>query len=445
MALPPIDEQAFLLGFARTAKPVDAAALTQLALLGQQRRFERPLLGPEALQPIGMADDPRPILPEAARKLFLRLFADTPKSQSDRLEAAAIAALAAAGRRLHPFDFAELEPLVLRHRGALGPAAASWAAMVRPRAADDDETETDLAVVLRAKRETDPDAARAELEPLFAGYSAKQRLALLGALKVGLGPRDVAFLSGLDGDKAGSVRDEAAELLGRIPGTANYGARLGRARDHLKLQSTGLVFKKKSLAVTGITEKSGSLWQLLAGLRIDDLAEALGLNGRTLVELAAETPDISEVMLHAVLAERRFELLNPFEAGLREDGVAWIMLLDRLLPGFAGAERERLLDVCLNPGKWTKLPMGALATLHAAWGGPLPVAVAQRFLRSEAWKTLLEATDEKASPLARDIPEQLAALVPLALSQTFIADAEPVSARAANYHRFLLALAEESP
>ena len=440
----PIDEQAFLLGFARVSATVDTAALTQLSLIGQRHGFERPV-GRDGVERLALAEDARPILPDATRRLFLRLFADAPKSQTDRLEQAAVAALGAAGQRLHPFDFAELEPLILRNRDVLGPAAASWAAMVRPRSDDHIEGGDTALTDLKRLREESPDRARAEIEAAFPNAPAAKRLAMLEVVAVGLGPADIAFLSALAGDKAATVRDRAAELLGRIPGTPAYGARIARARDHIKVQTQGLVFKKKSLTVHGITEKSGSLSQLLAGLRIDDLADAIGLDGSTFVEISSGTAGLDEVILEAVLIERRYELVDRFETGRRDDGVDWILMLDRLLPAARGGERTKLLEACIKPAQWSKLPAAALNTLHAAWGGPLPAAIARRLLDCDAWRSLIEAGNSEARSSGNDIPEQLAALIPLALSRQFIAEAEPLSRRAADFHRFLLALFEETP
>jgi hypothetical protein len=140
-------------------------------LTGQRHRFERPL-GRAGTARLALADDARPILPDAARRLFLRLFADAPKSQTDRLEQAAVVALASAQRRLHPFDFADLEPLVLRNREVLGPAAASWAAMVRPRSGDPEEASDAALTDLKRLREESPDRARSEIEAAFPNSPA---------------------------------------------------------------------------------------------------------------------------------------------------------------------------------------------------------------------------------------------------------------------------------
>lgn len=438
----PIDEQSFLLGFARSSMPVDATVLGQLALVGQRRRFERLVVTAE-LQPLAIVEDPRPILPEEARRLFRRLFVDAPKSSGDRLEIAAVAALEAAGRRLHPFDFAELEPLVLRHRKRLGPAAASWAALLHPQMAEDEEPDEAAIVDLRRRRESDPDRARSDIEAAFPAYPAATRLAILEALTIGLGEHDVGFLLELEGDKARTVRERAVALLGHIPGTLAYAARLARARDHLKLQTSGFLFKKKTLVVVGVTETSGSLSQLMAGLRIDDLARAIGLDSRTFVELAADTAGLSDVIVEAVLAERRYSLARSFETRLHADAKDGIMMLSRVLPTASAADRDELLRVCIDPAQWTKLP-ALLPMLHETWGGSLPVPMARRLLESAAWKQVIDAAAATPAPVNAATLEAVAVLVPQARSRDFIRDVEPLSRRAADYHRLLLALAEEA-
>lgn len=170
----------------------------------------------------------------------------------------------------------------------------------------------------------------------------------------------------------------------------------------------------------------------------------IGIDGRTLVELAAETDGLDEVILHAVLAERRYGLARLFDKRMRDDGTDWILMLFRLLPAASAEDREGLLKTCINPAQWAKLPIGALATLHEAWGGPLPLPIARRLLASDAWKLLVDTAETASPSFNNGIPEALAALLPVAMSRDFISDVEPLSRRAADFHRFLLALAEEA-
>lgn len=92
-------------------------------------------------------------------------------------------------------------------------------------------------------RESDPDAARARVEQLFGGYTAKERLAALGALKTGLTLADEPFLDRLLDDRAQTVRQLAARLLASVPGSAlshRMGQRLVPLLEH---QRGGLLRK----------------------------------------------------------------------------------------------------------------------------------------------------------------------------------------------------------
>src|SRR5262245_20414687 len=114
-------QQALLIGLAR--QPLAGDGLTALALLGQRLRYDRPAAPGPASETRQLPDDPRPLLPDRARAALRRLIATPDKSVSGRLNAAAIARIARAGLRLHPFDFTALEPVLRRHEGEIDPVA----------------------------------------------------------------------------------------------------------------------------------------------------------------------------------------------------------------------------------------------------------------------------------------------------------------------------------
>lgn len=70
--------------------------------------------------------------------------------------------------------------------------------------------------VLRARRRTDPTAARAWLAESWASESAEHRAQLLATLEESLGRDDVEFLEGALNDRSVLVRSVAARLLARI-------------------------------------------------------------------------------------------------------------------------------------------------------------------------------------------------------------------------------------
>src|SRR5262249_54252295 len=111
-------KQTMLLGLARqplgipaplpplgAAAPARDAALTVLALAGQQQRFQRPACH-DGVEPISeaarrMHEDPRPILPEAARRALLRLANGVEKPLADAVMSAAARRVAGSRLRLH--------------------------------------------------------------------------------------------------------------------------------------------------------------------------------------------------------------------------------------------------------------------------------------------------------------------------------------------------------
>src|SRR5262245_38174769 len=119
-------KQAMLLGLARqpltipdalapavaAATPPREPALTVLALAGQQQRFQRPALDEKPHTPSEAArrlhEDPRRIMPPAARRAMLRLASGADRMIVDAVLSAAVRRVARAGFRPHPFDLPRL-------------------------------------------------------------------------------------------------------------------------------------------------------------------------------------------------------------------------------------------------------------------------------------------------------------------------------------------------
>ncbi|GAA4058884.1 DUF5691 domain-containing protein [Actinomadura miaoliensis] len=226
----------------------DAAArlLDQAALLTVRRRAGmRPPRSPEPIAPAPVEDLPV-VSPAAARRLARILGGTQIRVLPEWLEAAA-----AHGRRvparLLP-DLLErgrsdrmLRPSIARAAGRRGVWLAlqntEWAYLV---GAGDDPgggpevwqtgTRNQRVAYLTALRGTDPAAAREALRETWGREPAPDRTAFLATFEHGLSADDEEFLESALEDRGKDVRQIAADLLARMPGSA-YAARMAaRAR-----------------------------------------------------------------------------------------------------------------------------------------------------------------------------------------------------------------------
>ncbi|MFE9039557.1 DUF5691 domain-containing protein [Streptomyces sp. NPDC007818] len=256
---------------------LDAAARRTL----RRRAGLRP--GPAAVPPAPAPEDPRPALPEAARRRL------------EGLLAGRAAPAPAGGRRGTAPDLAELLPQWLAlagERGFKAPPAALPALLDAARARTDLRPQAlafagprglwlaglnpewrfalrggagtrgslpdpqdaagvrelweeglfaERVALLGAVRERDPAAARALLAGSWAGERAEDRLMFLDSLRAGLSAADEEFLEAALGDRSRNVRATAAELLSALPGSALAGRMADRAVTCVGLDRTAAV------------------------------------------------------------------------------------------------------------------------------------------------------------------------------------------------------------
>ncbi len=168
--------------------------------------------------------------------------------------------------------------------------------------------------VLRAQRASDPGAARARLLADWGQLPAKDRLALLNTLAVGLSCEDEEFLQARLKDRAQDVRAEAADLLAALPDSA-YAQRMVARLAPLHLQApdqAGADWKDDVLEP--VRPKHESLgeraWWLFQLARRSSLAWWSAHTGKTPSELVttAAKGDWAEALLrgwsHAALRQR---------------------------------------------------------------------------------------------------------------------------------------------
>jgi hypothetical protein len=429
-----------------------AIALCDLALLAARVRFDRrpPPSGTE-LPSLHLHAS---LVPEATRPLLARLCG--PQAPDDSVALATADLLRRAELSPHPFDFTRMEDFVVRHAGLLGRAAQEWAAIVRSgrtedRSGDEPVTEETLGSASRAAklgflsalRRQDPPKARAVMERLFAAESASGRGDFLDILASGLDEADLPFLTAAGTDRAQTVRNKAQALVARIPGTGLYGERLTRLRDYLKVKK-GLLRGQK-LTVSGL-EKQAALFELLDGLRLNDIARALELETDMFLALAADAAELAPIILGQVMAERRFARVELFADLLKDHIHLAANLLDQALPFATPDDRALVINLCVVPDPWAKTPDTTLLQyLYGVLREPLPRDLAQLWLGSAGWRELCaQAAENMTVPLLARIAA-VAPLVPRALSQRFLDETARIAPRAADFHRFVLALPERGP
>lgn len=228
--------------------------LDQAALLAVRRRAGLVPSGaaPEPVAPAPVED--RPVVPRAAAARLRRILA----GEQTRVLPEWLGAAAERGYRVPAQALPDLlergrgdralRPPIARAAGRRGVWLAlqntDWAYLV---GSGDDPgggpevwetgTRNRRAAYLTRLRSTEPERARELLRETWAKESAPDRAAFLAAFEHGLSPADEEFLEAALEDRGKDVRQLAADLLARLPGSA-YGARMAaRARGCLAAET----------------------------------------------------------------------------------------------------------------------------------------------------------------------------------------------------------------
>ncbi|MEV5684100.1 DUF5691 domain-containing protein [Streptomyces sp. NPDC052164] len=267
---------------AGTAGPSPATApvaLLDAAALHTVRRRAGLLPARPGARPESAPADPRPPLPEAARRRLAQLLADraAPSGGGRRGTAPDLTELipqwlATANLRGFRAPAALLPPLLdaARARTDLRPQALTFAGplglwlaalnpewkfalrgssggSVRPDVSDPDAVRrlweeglfAERVALLDSVRTRDPGAALALLATTWSTERAEDRLMFLDSLRTGLSGADEPFLEQALSDRSRNVRSTAAELLSALPGSALAGRMAARAASCVNPDRTG--------------------------------------------------------------------------------------------------------------------------------------------------------------------------------------------------------------
>jgi Family of unknown function (DUF5691) len=379
-------------------------ALTLLALAGQRQRFERPSIEraadgiPEAAR--RLHQDQRPIIPEPARRLLLRLGNGVEKALADAVVCAAVRRVMRAGFRLHPFDLPRLISHIKGDAKYLGLAERAYVSLA------DVSSKTDVASLLHAEitaenwtgfpkghrvaflreeRRKDPTRARDLLESVFKSEPAAMRADLLAALDVGLGADDLPFLESLTADRAETVRSAASRLTASVPGTAAFAGRLAEAAH---------CFARHTSAVSGILKRVGLV--NTASVVFTPPKRANQMEQRAALTSLFDGFSVTEIAGAAALTAEEVVAALPTDAN-----TVLTALSNRAVRDGDEKTMVRLIAHRLSSIDGQRFPVAP----HLQWlaenlTGSAPAEFGKTLLGSAAWQAVVERLQEATTPAA---------------------------------------------
>jgi hypothetical protein len=389
--------RAFLLGTGRGGDPPlpaalqelapadaapDALQLAALALLAQHHRFTR--TWPTVARPEVVSFEPRLFVPDGLREDVRALLAaaSVAEARESPLVARALGFMASHALRLHPFDLSRFETALRAWPHLAQPDDLAGAGV--PRNPEPVTPETWLAVGpsrraawLTALRRRDPAAARALLERDLPQAPAKLRAEVVPLMAHRLGDDDREWLETLRGARSKRVKAAALDLLGRLPGTAEYLSRLERAAEGFSVTRPGPLARRRLTYRNKLRSDATCVGDTF-GLRLTDLIAALALPE------PAHWPrldaDVALAFAAAALHEGdRERVVALLEAADTASGTGLLELL--AAHGWAHLDPEVLAD-CLR-----RLPLGRLGesdaglyVLREVYPEGLPLDLARRVL-----------------------------------------------------------------
>lgn len=434
-------------------------AIVALTLAGQYSRFQRVAApAPDALKHDAQSrhDDPRPMLSDVSRRALKHLLSMMKGLDGPAFFNACLDEIERHQLRLHPFDLPGLQQFLQQPGARRHPTVLSCL----PGADAVDEIsveeltgmEPDIRMaLLRRFRETDPASARERIEVLFASETAERRAELLEILEHRLGSDDHEFLIRASKDRAGTVKDLARWLLGRLPGAAEYEARLSVAVAALSVKTGRKPQRKRNLVlnakmITGRMrrDQTNTTRSALLGLLPIDLARQLDLTEDDLFELLPE----SEVQIIVTLAQttasrgnrRQLEILLPLLA----DSAAIKLFVNGTLHTLIPDDCSKMLTarfVAIATGG--NLPDGiTLLSIYKHARAPLCEDLARDFIRSKSWRdhvAELGKTEDAEKKKSQNVLAEAALLIPAPILDEFLTSFADIPTPLADVARTIVA------
>lgn len=431
-----------------------APALLALVLAGQRARFDRPAsvpLEPPSESERALHAGPDPMLPRRSRRLMRQLFAMVKRSDPGLVCKAAIERVFAKGMRLHPFDLPELathvrttgdRPFRAPESGLAALDPESWQALPY-----DQQLEA-----LRRLRLASPEAGRALLEAVYSAQNETHRAILLPILRARLSADDQPFLEKAARDRGHQAKQAALHLIGSIPGTPAYDARLERASRLFavsgpkgKPEKLSLSYAKMKAAGVQVT---ADIFQSFDGLRLADLAERLGLEPDAYIEALPSDNDPLRAAISTAAAENDAALCTRLIGKLTLSDLSWLFKPGGFMAGEPchSAMTEAFIAL-LTRGDYPGASV--LHSLYQHQGGPLPEALAAHLLAGDGWLRHLIALRVDDDKKKDETLTATALLVPDSMLDAFAAQLEGLPAHLTLHARmfieFCKSLGETTP
>ena len=258
-----------------------------------------------------------------------------------------------------------------------------------------------------------PDLARTLVASTWSSDPARVRTELLRALTVGLGPDDEPLLEAALDDRASGVRDVAADLLDRLPGSARAG-RMG-ARLASLLSTSGLVRKSVRVADPSDPDAAGvrdGLRPPPKGVSRSGYHRRVIIAGAPIATWTTSTGLRPDQVFRALPDDETRLLLRTAVLHQGEGHLDWIRAAfdagpsAALVPLLPEAERPEAVATLLRGRGRVDLPAQVLDGLPGPWDDELSTLVVVALERGDGGAAVLagmrSALAERLSPAVAD-------------------------------------------
>jgi len=223
-----------------------SAQLGLLAAIASRARFKLPSY-PDEFETTDNHSNPEHMASMPVRTALCRYFRSS--RQADQPDCGVVRVFRAYSERglhVHRFDYMQLKPLLSKDASLFDAPFRRWA---NGRKASDTDEHADITdknwlefsnperyEYIRALHQEDAERARTLLTECLGQESASIRGKLLDAISLSITFDDKGFLESLLTDRAKSVKEAVATMLGNLSGTEQYQVRLDEAASRLSIK-----------------------------------------------------------------------------------------------------------------------------------------------------------------------------------------------------------------